>query len=363
MPSVDPPRRPQQQEQQPQRVSKPQEAQPTRKVQQAQQPQPPVARKLAPGAPPRVPPSSAPPALPPSAPPPPPKPIAFLEEATLPSNIARVKHLAIKYPKVVIGSVGAGVLLVVLLLALLFSSVFGAAYRIGYKLSSRHGPAIEVTIAGEAKELAVILSDPKGRAKEQVRFIGKRELITGKAETIFSVDGMRAGNYRLIVKTVEPDRVVATKTVSLDQLWIEYCRVETGAYEQHINPHNPYDPARKVRVFEIKGITLMVRKIKDVPVSFTELSFTLYDETHGDRTPVCRLPIESVITDERLAIQIPGNRLSIIPTPRMKERTKKRDYIYHMIDYPFFEPGDKFVLEGKLLYSGGELSFTDEVAF
>jgi hypothetical protein len=203
---------------------------------------------------------------------------------------------------------------------------------------------IVATVKGPAAALALILADEHGKAIS-VNEISKEEMIVNSAERSFTTHDLQPGSYSVTVKTISPEKVVAEAKVPLhvDRMWVEDCVVDIDSNPVH-------------RTKWLNKITLKVRKSGNMAVQFTQVSMNL------DGSP-CNYPFFDVMSGESHDV---GLNPGFPPTPKsraIEERSRQRVGLGLPALSVVFEPGDKAVLEGKLIYNGGEVPFKKEIVF
>lgn len=93
-------------------------------------------------------------------------------------------------------------------------------YSVDYKMLTRdkspdpNYAGFEVTVKGQAADLAVILTDPKGEVSD-VQKIEKDQMITNIQTQDVLMRTSQAGTWVLTVKTVNPERVIWQKKIPI----------------------------------------------------------------------------------------------------------------------------------------------------
>jgi len=146
-------------------------------------------------------------------------------------------------------------------------SLFASPYSVDYRqvsLQSSNQAAFETTIRGPAAQLAVILKGPEG--EPEITTISKEDMIANCYVTKVPMRQPQAGTWTLLVKTIDPEKVVWQKDVplSLNKLTI------TGV--------EPIFQLDEKLGHELTAIRLTVTKDGNLPVVFDNVSYTLDGE-------------------------------------------------------------------------------------
>jgi hypothetical protein len=169
--------------------------------------------------------------------------------------------------------------------------------------------------------LAVILTDPKG--EPEIRTIEKEQMMANSASRYFSIRSPQAGTYVLVVKTVEPEKVVWQGKIEFLPTELVIEDVEIAASSGMLGGVN---------------VIVSVRKSGNLPAVITDLaSVNNYLMIDGEEYFAIGSP-RPVIMGERETIRLP----QIVPhwvKPDWRER---------------FKVGNKCTIKGRLLYGEGK---------
>ena len=104
----------------------------------------------------------------------------------------------------------AGLIAIAAIVAVvIFAGCVGSPYHVEYSIKGEYVPQLLVNVSGPADDLAVILTDPEGDT--HIAHISKGEIIDNFESVRLSMckgSSPPGGTYRLVVKTITPEKVV-----------------------------------------------------------------------------------------------------------------------------------------------------------
>ena len=151
--------------------------------------------------------------------------------------------------------------------AILFVVGCSSPYSVDCKLSGEYGSAsICATVKGPAADLAVILTDPKGKTESQT--IDKTLMVTNSREVQMRMENPQEGTWTVTVKTINPEKVVCKTeiTLSAGQASVKGASTKIG--------WSPYMDQRE-SCYVLSGVEVSLQKTGNLPTSFECLSLTL----------------------------------------------------------------------------------------
>lgn len=240
-------------------------------------------------------------------------------------------------PSGVVAAVVLGVLITVGLLSLLLFFFTRESYEVVHQVVGRGRGSVymEVEVAGKAADLAVLLTEPGGKTETET--IGAVEMMdnteTVRLNMLHDYQTIMPGTYTLVLKTIEPERVVHKERVEL---------TEGNAAIQAVEfKLKPWYHGKQM----IQQVELTVQNSGDLPVLFGDLTIDLGDV---------------VCTGRVRAVGLPGEHT--VKCATLSSRPKKvEEYVPGSLRLPdisgSLKPGS-YLARGKLELAGKEGQFT-----
>ena len=228
----------------------------------------------------------------------------------------------------------AGVVVLLALVGLL--AVFSKPrYQVEHRLTEDHGGVyVEVTVRGNAADLAVILTNPQGETK--VKHISKKSLIDNVEIVRLWMGAPEPGTHTFAIKTVTPEKVVYKER-------LEFTTAKVTIEEIDFTFGSWY--GKKT----LEGIELTVRKEGNLPVVFKKLELTVDDGK-------CFASLAPDSTKAMLEeTKVLSAKLYCYPGRQQTEREERERRLLRSLS-AFFRPG-VYPVRGKLYLDTEEDEF------
>ncbi len=175
----------------------------------------------------------------------------------------------------------------------------GPKYEVEHRLKGRgRSLVLEVKIKGRATDLAVMLIAPNEEVIK-IREISKRDLIDNIEEITlyFKRTPKPQETYFLVIKTIEPEKVVYKQKIEFETAEISIDRIHIGCQKD-----NPYRTLyKRDEPYVVGPISFRLKKQGNLPVVFSSALVTIGDK----EIRVGSLLIEpAVITEEEKVVEI-----------------------------------------------------------
>ena len=184
---------------------------------------------------------------------------------------------------------GGGVVLLIVLAAVLIASLARPSYRVTHRVVAAPGwrAALEVTVRGKARRLALLLTDPEGQTRTE--FIEADDMMDNvEAVKVDMGRGAKLGIYTLIVKAADTERILHREKIAF---WLEGLSIE----DVRLHFRDWYGNK------QLESAEIVVRKKGNLPVVIEQVKLTsanIVATSNRLRDPA--------VLDERTTVKVAG---------------------------------------------------------